>query len=211
MKRVLILGAGGFGRELYHWLLQHPDSGRAWEVAGFLDDRPDALAGFDFPVGIVSAVKAYTPGADDLLVCAIGQPKVKRPLCEELRRRGARFLTFVHPSVVLGGRVELGEGVVLCPGVVITSCIRLDDLVMVNCCSSVGHDVRIGAYSTLCGHCDITGNCVLGESVFVGSGASLIPGVQVGDAAVVGAGSVVIRAVRAGASVFGNPASATPL
>jgi sugar O-acyltransferase (sialic acid O-acetyltransferase NeuD family) len=210
MKRVLILGAGGFGREMYHWLLHHPDAGRAWEVGGYIDDRPNALEGFELPVRIVSTVKDYIPGANDLLVCAIGQPKLKRPLCEDLRRRGAKFLTFVHPSVVMGGKVELGEGVVLCPGVVVTSFVRLGDMVMVNCCSSVGHDVEIGAYTTLCGHCDITGHCVLGESVFVGSGASVIPGVKVGNGAVVGAGSVVIRAVKDGASVFGNPASTMP-
>ncbi len=211
MKRVLILGAGGFGREMYYWLLQHPDCGRTWEVGGFLDDRKEALAGFGLPVGVVSAVKDYSPNDGDLLVCGIGHPKIKRPLCEDLRGRGARFLTFVHPSVVLGGKVELGEGVVLCPGVVVTSFIRLGDFVMVNCCSSVGHDVSIGAYSTLSAHCDVTGHCSVGESVFMGSGASVIPGVSVGDGAVIGAGSVVIRPVKAGITVFGNPAAAAPV
>lgn len=209
-KRIVILGAGGFGREMYQWLLQHPDAGRAWTVAGFIDDQPDALAGFELGLPILSSIRDYVPAESDLLVCAIGAPKVKRRLCEDLRRRGARFLTFVHPSVILGAHVVLGEGVVLCPGVIITSHIRLGDLVMVNCASSVGHDVEIGAYSTISGHCDVTGHCTLGETVLVGSGASLIPGVKVGDDAVVGAGSVVLRAVKAGTTVFGNPAAVVP-
>lgn len=206
MKRVLIVGAGGFGREMYHWLLQHPDHGRSWKVGGYLDDNAGVLDAFAWPVGVVGAVGVYEPSADDLLVCAIGQPKIKRRVCEALRARGARFLTVVHPSVVLGGAVELGEGVVLCPGVILTSCIRVGELAMINCHASVGHDAEVGAYASISGHCDITGYCRVGREVFMGSHAVLIPKVSVGDGAVVGAGAVVIRSVAPGTTVVGNPA-----
>jgi acetyltransferase-like isoleucine patch superfamily enzyme len=53
---------------------------------------------------------------------------------------------------------------------------------------------------------DITGGVVLGKSVTVGSHASVLPGVKVGDGATVGAGSVVMRDVPAGVTVFGVPA-----
>jgi sugar O-acyltransferase (sialic acid O-acetyltransferase NeuD family) len=206
VKRILIVGAGGFGREVYFWMLQHPDCGRVWEIGGFLDDNPHALDGFDFPAGIVGSVKEYSPAADDLLVCGIGRAKPRRPVCEMLKAKGARFMTFVHPSAIIGGKVELGEGVFICPGVVISCCIKIGEFVMLNLGTTVGHDATIGAYSTLSAHCDVTGYCSVGETVFMGSRASLIPGSKVGDNTIIGAGAVVIRPVKPGTTVIGNPA-----
>lgn len=206
MKRILIAGAGGFGREVYYWMLQHPDCGREWEIGGFIDDNPLALDGFNFPAQIVGTINDYNPRPDELLVCGIGRAKHKRPICEALKAKGARFMTFVHPSAIIGGDVEMGEGVFICPGVIVSCCIKIGAFVMLNLGTTVGHDAKIGAYSSLSAHCDITGFCVVGESVFMGSRATLIPSSKVGDGAVIGAGAVVIRPVKAGATVVGNPA-----
>jgi len=46
----------------------------------------------------------------------------------------------------------------------------------------------------------------LGRNVWVGGGAILLSGVEIGDGAIVGAGSVVTRDVAAGVTVVGNPA-----
>jgi maltose O-acetyltransferase len=46
----------------------------------------------------------------------------------------------------------------------------------------------------------------LGDNVWIGGGAIVLPGVTVGDDAVIGAGSVVTRDVPRGAVVVGNPA-----
>lgn len=206
MKPVFIVGAGGFGRELLAWCMHDPAYGHDWQVAGFIDDDPDALNGFGLPVGVSCGVSSYTPGATEELLCAIGLPSVKRAVVGKLKARGARFRTYVHPTVVRGARVSFGEGVVLCPGVVLTCDIRLGDFVMFNCGASAGHDVRVGAFSTISGHCDLTGFVDLGEEVFMGSGARIIPSRKIGDRAIVGAGSTVIMNVQAGSTVMGVPA-----
>jgi sugar O-acyltransferase (sialic acid O-acetyltransferase NeuD family) len=206
MKRVIIVGAGGFGREVYNWAKDHPDCGSAWEIAGFLDDNPAALEGFDYPKPILGQVGAHRPAATELFLCGVGTPAIKRALCEQLLDRGATFLTLVHPSVTLGKNVKLGNGVVLCPGVVLTCDIRVGDFAMINCLSSAGHDVCIGNWATVSAHCDLTGHTKLGESAFMGSGARILPNKEVGPRALVGAGSVVLGNVPADSKVFGNPA-----
>ncbi len=206
MQRVLIIGAGGFGREVYFWLSQHPDNARRWQIGGFIDDRLDALAGHDFPIKVISTVDGYRPEPDDLLVCGIGLTKPKQIVCEQLKHRGGRFMQFIHPTAIIGGKVEMGEGVVICPGVILTCCIKLGDFVMLNVGATVGHDAEIGNFTTLSAHCDVTGHCQVGAGVFMGSRASLVPGTRVGDEAVVGAGAVVISRVAARKTVFGNPA-----
>ncbi|NBX34537.1 hypothetical protein EBR16_04155 [bacterium] len=64
MKKLLIVGAGGFGREMHAWALQHPDHGRDWIFAGFLDDNPAALADFA-AFAPVRPLTGHRPAADD--------------------------------------------------------------------------------------------------------------------------------------------------
>lgn len=206
MKRLLIVGAGGFGREVYAWAKGHPDCGQEWEIAGFLDDNPEALDRFDYAIPILGTVADYMPGEEDVFICAIGAPSVKRVVCETLLERSATFISLVHPTAVCGENVSLGQGVVICPYAIVTCDVRIGNFVAINCHSSVGHDVTIGDWTTLSGHCDVTGQTALGEMVFLGSGARILPLKRVGAGALVGAGSVVISHVAAGAKVFGNPA-----
>lgn len=206
MKRLLIVGAGGFGRELFSYCRDHPENQREWFIGGFLDDHKEALAGFDYPVGIVAGISDYTPSQEDLLVCAIGAPDAKKKICGMLLQRGAVFKTLIHPTAIIGHNVRLGVGVVVCPGAIFTCDVEVGDFVTVNCGSGGGHDSRFGNFSTISGSCEITGGVNIGEGVMVGGGAILLPRISIGDHAVIGAGSVVVKSVKPGETVFGNPA-----
>lgn len=205
MKKLLIVGAGGFGREMHAWCRQHPDHGRAWAFEAFLDDNPEALAAFG-SFAPVRPLATHRPSPDEVFVCGLGLPDVKQRLVRPLLERGASFLTFVHPSAILGVRVVLGRGVVLCPGAVLSADIALGEFAMVNLNSTVGHDARIGAWSTLSAQCDVTGHVRLGDRVFMGSKSTVIPRRVIADGVTVGAGAVVIADVPAGVTVVGNPA-----
>ena len=206
MRRILILGAGGFGREVYNWIKDSQESYPNWEIVGFLDDDLSALVGYDYSTNIVSTISEYQPIEGEYLVMAIGSPKTKAKLADILENRGAKFETFIHKTAVVGKNVNLGKGSVLCPSSIITCDSSIGCFVTINCASSAGHDTKIGDYSTLSGHVDITGFAKIGNRVAIGSHACILPGVSVGNDAVVGAGSVVIRTVKEGHTVFGNPA-----
>lgn len=205
MKKLWIVGAGGFGREMYVWARQHPDHGRAWKVEGFLDDNAQALRAFgDFaPIAPLTG-HAVDPAA--LYLCGLGLPPVKEKLLRPLLAAGAEFLTFIHPRALVGDRVKLGRGVVLCPGAIASADITLGDFVMLNLHATVGHDASVGAWSTLSAHCDVTGRVQVADRVFMGSQASIIPGKSIGSRSVLGAGAVVINDVPADVTVVGNPA-----
>ena len=205
MKDLYVVGAGGFGREVYGWLLAMEGSSD-WRFCGFLDDNPDALQGLDYAEGVVAPATDFKANVGQLFVCGIGDVQTKMKLCQPLLDQGAEFVTVIHPTAVVGKNVHLGRGVVLCPGVILTCDVEVGAMTMINCQSSVGHDVSIGDWCTVSAHCDLTGHTRLGRGVFMGSGARIIPGKSVGDHAVVGAGSVVIRSVASGQTVFGNPA-----
>lgn len=205
-QRLIIIGAGGFGRELLAWALDAERTQALWSVGGFVDDDPEALVGFSSPRPLLGAIDDHEPREDDRFVCAIGNPRRRLTICEELKRRAGQFATVVHPSATVAASAALGEGCVLCPGAVVTADATIGQHVILNVHASVGHDARVGPGCTLSGHADVTGRATLGRGVFLGSHAVVLPGAEVGDFAVVGAGSVVLRRVHAGTTVFGVPA-----
>ncbi len=210
MVNILIVGAGGFGREVYGWMIANPNAIEydQWQIAGFLDADPNALDGKKFPVTIVGDPLSYTFMEEDRLVCAVGDPITRLRLYRLMRERGGRFVTVRASNVIIGPGCRIDDGCILCPGVVITTNVTLMACTIVNVHSSVGHDAIIGEGCTLSGHVDITGGVRLGEGVFLGSHACVLPGKHVGSYAKVGAGSVVTRNVAPGATVFGVPAKA---
>lgn len=205
-KSLVIVGAGGFGREVFEWAAQSFDFTGEWRFKGFIDDNLEALRGKNYPKGVLCRVGDYQPEPDDYFLCAVGKPKMKEELVKQMLAKGVRPATLIHPSVVIGRNVTIGEGVILCPRVVLTCDIILHDFVTLNVGTAAGHDVVIGSWTQTSAFCDLTGSTQVGERVFMGSHSTLLPGVEVGDDAVVGAGSVVVRDVKAGETVFGAPA-----
>jgi sugar O-acyltransferase (sialic acid O-acetyltransferase NeuD family) len=206
-KRLLIIGAGGFGREILAWAEDVQRAGTAdWSVFGFLDANQQALDGFDIDQPIVGDPATYQPSAGDCFVCAIGDPKIKLDVCRALQERGANFINLIHPTAIIGPRCILGTGTILCPFAAITVDAMLGDFVTLNLRAGVGHDVIVGHGCTLNAFCDVTGGAKLGDGVFLGSHAVIAPRVHVGEFAKVGAGSVVVRRIKDYASVMGVPA-----
>lgn len=203
-SRIYILGAGGFGREVYQYLL---DSGTTIdEIVGFLDDNSSALSDYNCKHQVIGDLFNFKLPKGALLIMAVANPSLKKQLYDFYKPKHYNFKTLIHPSAVIGGNVSVGEGSIICPHVTVTTDISIGKLCTVNAHSSIGHDAKLGDFCTLSGHCDVTGFANLDDEVFMGSHALVIPNVKVGRGAVIGAGSVVISKVRPGITVFGNPA-----
>jgi sugar O-acyltransferase (sialic acid O-acetyltransferase NeuD family) len=204
-RRLLIIGAGSFGRELECHLDAIPPGSRDWHVAGFLDDDPGALEGFPSDYRILGAVGDFPFSSRDLAVLAIASPAAKLAAATRLTGR-VGLLTFVHPTATVGKFTRIGEGSVIGPGVVIGPNVTIGTGVFVNSGSMVGHDAVLGDWSSLMANVNVAGGCRLGQRVFAASTVTVIPGRKVCDGALLGAGSVVIQDVREPRTVFGNPA-----
>ena len=208
-KKFVIVGAGGFGREVYVWLkdwIGLSASPAEYQIIGFLDDAPAALERFPDMPPIICSIDVYEHQEDVVLVCAIADPKIKRIVSDKLLEKGAQFFSLIHPTAIVGTRVVIGEGVVICPNTILSTDLEIGNFVTINSATTIGHDTSVGSYSTISGHCDVTGGVQLAEGVFMGSHAVVAPKVTVGAYAVIGASSVVIRKVASGSTVFGVPA-----
>ena len=206
MKRLLIVGAGGFGREVLAWALDLPACGQEWQIGGFLDANPAALQGYPCGLPVLGDPMNFAPSEDDFLVCAIGDPAQRLRLCRHLKERGGHFLTLIHPTAVIGPACRIGEGCVLCPGAVVTTNVTVGEFTTLNVGVCVGHDAVVGPGCNLNPHSDLGGHSKLGEGVHLGTHADILPGATVGEYARVGAGSVVLRKVDPHTTVLGVPA-----
>ncbi|WOO42941.1 acetyltransferase [Rubellicoccus peritrichatus] len=206
VKRLIIIGAGGFGREVLAWARQCQECDVEWSPLGFIDDNLSALDGFDTKVKILGTVQDYEPGCDDVFICAIGTPSYKRVAVEKIVSRGGRFINVVHPTSVIGERVVLGLGIILCPHATLTSDIRVGDHSAFNLFTAIGHDAQVGSYCQLHSYSEATGGVVLEDEVLLGTHSTVLQNKRVGKGSIVGAGSVVLQNVAAGTTVAGTPA-----
>ena len=200
-----IVGAGGFGREVYSMTRSSRGSDVQWRVAGFLNDIADALDGFDgFPP--IAAGTDYAPRENDVFVCAIGDVKGRNMVCEKLRGNGAQFINLISDAALISGAAILGEGIIIEAFTGVAASARIGDFSTILAHTTIGHDAKIGSCVQISSYCDIHGWAEIGDGSLIGSHAVILNQVKVGAGATVGAGSVVIQNVPPGATVFGVPA-----
>ena len=204
MYDIIIVGAGGFGREVYLWTKDSfPDD--QYKIKGFLDDNPRILDNYDMDVGIIGDLNSYEIKNQDRFLFAIGDIDVKKRLVARLMKKGAKFLTLIHPTAIVTNTAKIGQGVIICPFVTVGDHAQLDDFVILNVYSSCGHDSKIGKYCILSPYAAVTGFSILEDEVFLGTHSTVIPGKKVGYRSKVSANSVVMRDVPSNKIVFGVP------
>lgn len=206
MKNLYILGAGGFGREIV-LLLQDIQNvlGQQWNVIGFLDDTENPLNGKACELRVVGTIQDFLPQKNDTVAIAVADPIGKQKIVSLLKPRGAKFEKIIHPNVGLGQHNTFGEGVVICGGCGLTVNVSVGNFCTLQHCT-LGHDVTVGDFSTISSFVNVMGGAKIGRNCFIGGNAAIAPHAVIGDGAFVGVGSVVLKRVKAGEKVFGNPA-----
>lgn len=210
-QRLVIIGAGGFGREVMDVIdainLDRATTGSTcYEVVGFLDDGdPDPATLAPYGVEHLGPVSRLETMPKEIgYVVGIGSPQVRHRLAEQYSDRFSPAL--VHPAVTMGRAVEIGVGCVVCAGVRLTNNISLGSHVHLNLNATVGHDARLGNYVTVSPLVAISGYVTLEDEVMIGTGATLNPGITVGTGTVIGSGAAALRDLPSGVTAVGVPA-----
>lgn len=204
MTDLVFAGTGGQAREL-HAIAEA--LGAAWNPIGFLDDEPGAAISDVHGLPVLGGVDWLDKSSVPAVAVGIGSPATRRKVVERIRTFGPRrFPTLVHPAASVGPRVTLGEGVFICPGVVVTTDVMIGDHVLLNFGCTVGHDAVIEDFATVAPGAHISGRVHVGEGSDVGTGASIIQGLSIGEWSVIGAGAVVVSDVPPNTTVIGVPA-----
>jgi sugar O-acyltransferase (sialic acid O-acetyltransferase NeuD family) len=209
-QRIVIVGAGGFGREVLQWVRDSwPD--QASLIAGFLSDDPNRLNDCSVGVGILSTIVDYVPQRGDYLLLGIGLLYARRRVAEQLLARDAKFLTLVHPKAIVAATASIGEGSILCPFVIVSDAAKLGRFVLANYYASLGHDAFAGDFTVLSPYATLAGNARVEDEVFLGLHASVGPGKCLGPRSKVSANSCLLVNAPAGSIVFGVPGRVSAL
>jgi len=207
MKDLIIIGAGGFGRELFSAAREAVGFGEPFRVKGYLDANPAALDRFAGYPPIIGAPDDYAPRPDDVFITALGNIASRRRCVELIESRGGRFISVIHRSASLGQNVTVGPGSFIAHNVVLTADISVGRHADIFHGTEIGHDSTVGDFAHVYSLCSIGGGVRIGDGAAVYPGARIVPGRLIGNGAVVGIGSVVLLNVKPDTTVFGNPAA----
>ena len=192
MKDIVIIGAGGFAREIA-WLIEEINKKKLqWNLLGFIDDNykniEKNLNGYRV-IGDVDCLKNMKK--DIYSIIAIGNGKTRKKIIEKLKDR--KFGVLVHPNVSISKSVSIEEGSISCSGNILTVNINIGKHVIVNLDCTIGHDAKIENFSTLLPGVNLSGETIIGECSTLGTGSAIIQGIKIGKNVMIGAGAVVIR------------------
>jgi sugar O-acyltransferase (sialic acid O-acetyltransferase NeuD family) len=206
MKNLIIIGARGFGREVYDLAKQCAGFNIEYRIKGFLDDKSESLETFDNYPKIISSVETYEVQENDVFICALGSIHWKKYYIEIVLSKGGKFINLIHPSVIFNSNAKIGNGLIIFMYVNISNDCIVEDFVTIQGYVGLGHDTRIGKWSHLNAFCFTGGFVVLEEEVCLNTRATILPKVIVSKGATVGSSSLVIKNVKANTTVFGIPA-----
>ena len=205
MKTLIIIGAGGMGRTLYSNALESVGYGKKFVVKGFIDDNLQALDDYPNYPSVIGTIKDYQPQTDDVFVSSIGGA-ARRPCMEEIISRGGEFMELIHQTARILTNAKLGKGNFVGAYTVIGNDAVVGDYNMIQAYTVIGHDARIGSWNRIDTHVTCVGGTVVEDEVNIHTSAVISHKVVVESGAHVGALSFVIRRVKAGTTVMGNPA-----
>lgn len=206
MKQLVIIGARGFGREIYNSACESIGYGTEFIIKGFLDDKKDALDGYEGYPPIIDNVEDYQIQEDDVFTCALGDMHFKEYYTNMILERGGEFITLIHQTAYLSKNVKYGTGCLILAGARLQADSSIGNHVTLQPYSILGHDVKVGDWTIVNAFADCGGFSRIGNRVTLNTTCFVIPKGIVEDGATVGAGSVTMRKVKAGQVVFGVPA-----
>jgi sugar O-acyltransferase (sialic acid O-acetyltransferase NeuD family) len=204
MRDIIIIGAGGFGKEVA-WLIEQINRVELkWNLLGFIDDfKPvgESINGAAI-IGDLSWLKDKSLA----IVCSISNPSIRKKIVQNLESTNNEFVSLIHPKVELSKTVNIGRGTIICEGVKFTVNIEIGHHVIIYHDSVICHDARIEDYCSILPSVNISGNVHIKDGTTLGTGSKVIQNIQIGSDVIVGAGAVVVKDVPDNVITMGVPA-----
>lgn len=205
MKDIVIIGAGGFAKEVA-WLIEDLNTNKQeWNLLGFIDDNVDLQGKEINGYKVIGNIESFQKMSSEIYsIVAVGNGEIRRKIVEKLKNK--KFVTLIHPDVKISKFSEIGEGSIIFSGGIVSVNTKIGKHCIMNFNTIVGHDCMINDYVTMLTDVKISGNIKIESNVTVGTGASLIQNIKIGENSVIGMGSAVLQNVKANCTALGVPA-----
>lgn len=207
MVKIAIVGAGGFGREVKMLIDQINLVEKKYSFIGYYDDgftKGELINGLPI-LGNTNDINNITENTS--IVISVAVPNVRKKIYDNINNEFVSFPTLIHPNVLIGNDfVTIGDGCIICASNIITVNINIGRFVILNLQCTVGHDTTIKDYCSFMPSVNVSGEVVIEEGVYIGTGAKIINLLHIGKNTIIGSGAVVAQSVPADCTAVGIPA-----
>lgn len=177
LGRLLIVGAGGYGRTVAEAALLC-----GWDSVAFVDDGfPSTSCSGHYKVVGNSSTIAHVASGFDAAVCTIGNNQVRKSMIELIDDAGLPLVSIIHPRAYVSADASVGVGTTVMAGAVIGPYARIGNGCILNANATADHDSIMGDYAHLGVGVAIAGSASLGEGAWLQAGRSAGYGVVVDD------------------------------
>lgn len=193
------------GRTMYDMARESNGYGIEYDIHGFIDDNTSALDSFENYPPLIAPIQGYQPKDNEIFICSIGGPARKKCM-EEIISKGGNFLTMIHSTARIGTNVLIGEGSIIGAFTTIGADAKIGKYNLIQSYSVIGHDSIIGDWNRIDTHVTLVGGTIVHNEANIHTSAMISHNVTIENNSRVAACSFVIRKVKAGTTVMGNPA-----
>lgn len=206
MKNLIIIGARGFGREVYNLSIQTKEFNNQYIVKGFLDDNSESLSNFSGYPNIICSTEDYIVHENDVFVCALGDVNQKKKYVDIIVNKGGEFINLIHPLSVICMNIKIGVGNLIFPFTYISNDVTIGNFVTIQSHAAIGHDSKLGNYIQINSQVFLGGFVQVEDLVTLHPGSMILPKKKIHSNSIIGLNTGVLKNVDKGSSVYGNPA-----
>lgn len=203
LKDIVIIGNGGFAREV-EWLIERINQReKTWNFLGFIDNN--GANRYNKTIGNDEFIEDIQTELH--VAVAIGNPQIRKHIVERYKKnKYLHYPNLIDPSALLSAKNKIGKGNIICAGSILTVGITIHNFNIINLNCTIGHDAILNDFITVNPNVNISGNVSIENGTMLGTGSKVIQGVNIGKRVALGAGAVVIRDMPNGCTAVGIPA-----
>ena len=207
MKKLFIVGGGGFAREVYMQIKYQVVLGEEFEFGGFLGH-----AGYGHSVDYKNLqhhykgeVADYAFEDEDYCIIGAGGATLRQKIFDDVKALGASFTNFISQDSLVDDSADIGEGNIIINSIVTVN-VTMGNANLLNSDVILGHDCHIGDFNFFGPRSQALGRAEVGNNNSIGANALLLPNCKVGNGNKIGPLSAVYKGCKNNGYYVGNPA-----
>jgi sugar O-acyltransferase (sialic acid O-acetyltransferase NeuD family) len=204
MRNVIIIGAGGAGKELTFYIEDYNSKSGLDDqinILGYIDDSIENWKNHRLKFPYISNIESYNPRPNEEVLIAVMDINARKKMIETLLRKKAKIGSFVHNSVILPKNADMGKGTIIFPFCIVEKYALIGDYNLLTSYSFISHDCVVGNNNFLA-TAGLAGSVKVGDNNYFGIRSTVIPGIEIGNNNVIQAGMIVDKNVKDDTTVF---------